>query len=62
MVFDHTGGIVVVLVIGYPLAQVIVYSFLKYKLDGVTPASFVGLENYAFVLSDRTGGAQFGIR
>ena len=44
--------LVVLLVIGYPLAQVVVYSFLKYKLDGVTPASFVGLENYAFVLSD----------
>ena len=44
--------LVVVLVIGYPLIQVIVYSFLKYKLDGVTPASFVGLDNYAFVLSD----------
>ena len=44
--------LVVVLVIGYPLAQVIVYSFMKYKLDGVTPASFVGLDNYAFVLSD----------
>ena len=44
--------LVVLLVIGYPLAQVVVYSFLKYKLDGVTPASFVGLENYEFVLSD----------
>jgi len=44
--------LVVVLVIGYPLAQVVVYSFLKYKLDGVTPASFVGIDNYAFVLSD----------
>jgi trehalose/maltose transport system permease protein len=44
--------LVVVLVIGYPLAQVVVYSFLRYKLDGVTPASFVGLGNYAFVLSD----------
>ena len=44
--------LVVLLVIGYPLAQVVVYSFLKYKLDGVTPASFVGLGNYAFVLSD----------
>ena len=29
--------VVVVLVIGYPLIQVIVYSFLKYKLDVVTP-------------------------
>jgi trehalose/maltose transport system permease protein len=44
--------LVVVLVIGYPLIQVIVYSFLKYKLDGVTPASFAGLDNYTFVLSD----------
>jgi trehalose/maltose transport system permease protein len=44
--------LVVLLVIGYPLAQVVVYSFLKYKLDGVTPASFAGLGNYAFVLSD----------
>ena len=44
--------LVVLLVIGFPLAQVIVYSFMKYKLDGVTPASFVGFENYAFVFSD----------
>jgi trehalose/maltose transport system permease protein len=44
--------LVVLLVIGFPLAQVIVYSFMKYKLDGVTPASFAGLQNYAFVLSD----------
>lgn len=44
--------LVVVLVIGYPLAQVIVYSFLKYKLDGVTPATFAGIDNYLFVLSD----------
>ena len=40
------------LVIGFPLAQVVVYSFMKYKLDGVTPASFVGFDNYAFVFSD----------
>ncbi len=44
--------LVVLLVIGFPLAQVVVYSFMKYKLDGVTPASFVGLDNYAFVFSD----------
>jgi trehalose/maltose transport system permease protein len=44
--------LVVVLVIGYPLAQVLVYSFMKYKLDGVTPASFVGFDNYAYVFSD----------
>jgi trehalose/maltose transport system permease protein len=44
--------LVVFLVIGYPLIQVLVYSVLKYKLDGVTPASFVGLSNYVFILTD----------
>jgi trehalose/maltose transport system permease protein len=44
--------LVVFLVIGYPLIQVLVYSVLKYKLDGVTPPSFVGLGNYGFILSD----------
>src|ERR1700749_4422364 len=44
--------LVVFLVIGYPLIQVLVYSVLKYKLDGVTPASFVGLSNYLFILTD----------
>src|SRR6516164_10682617 len=44
--------LVVFLVIGYPLIQVLVYSVLKYKLDGVTPPSFVGLANYLFILGD----------
>jgi trehalose/maltose transport system permease protein len=44
--------LVVVLVIGYPLIQVIVYSFLKYKLDGVTPPSLIGLSNYSFIFTD----------
>jgi trehalose/maltose transport system permease protein len=43
---------VVFLIIGYPLIQVFVYSFMKYKLDGVTPASFIWLDNYAFIFSD----------
>jgi trehalose/maltose transport system permease protein len=43
---------VVFLVIGYPLIQVLVYSVLKYKLDGVTPPSFVGLGNYLFIFTD----------
>ncbi len=43
---------VVFLVIGFPLIQVIVYSFMKIKLDGVTPPSFVGLDNYLFIFSD----------
>jgi trehalose/maltose transport system permease protein len=43
---------VVFMVIGYPLIQVLIYSVLKYKLDGVTPPSFVGLSNYLFILTD----------
>jgi trehalose/maltose transport system permease protein len=43
---------VVFLVIGYPLIQVLVYSFMKYKLDGVTPPSFAGIDNYLFIFSD----------
>ena len=43
---------VVFLVIGYPLIQVLVYSFMKYKLDGVTPPSFAGFDNYLFIFSD----------
>jgi trehalose/maltose transport system permease protein len=44
--------LVVLLIIAYPTVQVIVYSFMKYKLDGVTPPSFAGIDNYAFVFSD----------
>ena len=44
--------VVVLLIIAYPTIQVLVYSLLKYKLDGVTPPSFVGFDNFAFVLSD----------
>jgi trehalose/maltose transport system permease protein len=43
---------VVLLVVGYPLIQVVVYSFLNYRLDGVTPSSFAGIDNYLFILSD----------
>jgi trehalose/maltose transport system permease protein len=43
---------VVFLVIGFPLVQVIVYSFMKIKLDGVTPPSFVGLDNFLFIFAD----------
>jgi len=44
--------LVVLIIIEYPTIQVFVYSFMKYKLDGVTPPSFVGLDNYSFVLTD----------
>jgi trehalose/maltose transport system permease protein len=43
---------VVFLVIGFPLCQVLVYSFMKIKLGGVTPPSFVGLDNYLFIFTD----------
>jgi trehalose/maltose transport system permease protein len=44
--------VVVALIIGYPLLQVFVYAFMKYKLDGVTPPSFAGIDNFTFILSD----------
>jgi trehalose/maltose transport system permease protein len=44
--------LVVLIIIAYPTIQVFVYSVLKYKLDGVTPPSFVGLDNYSYVLTD----------
>jgi trehalose/maltose transport system permease protein len=44
--------LVVLLVVGYPLLQVVVYSFMEYRLDGVTPPSFAALENYRYVLTD----------
>jgi trehalose/maltose transport system permease protein len=44
--------VVVFLVIGFPLFSVIVDSFMKLKLDGVTPPSFVGFDNYLFIFSD----------
>jgi len=44
--------LVVLIIIAYPTIQVFVYSFMKYKLDGVTPPSFVGWDNYGFVLTD----------
>jgi trehalose/maltose transport system permease protein len=44
--------VVVFLVIGFPLFSVIVDSFMKLKLDGITPPSFVGFDNYLFIFSD----------
>jgi trehalose/maltose transport system permease protein len=44
--------LVVLLIIAFPTIQVLVYSVLHCKLDGVTPWSFNGFDNYAFVLSD----------
>jgi trehalose/maltose transport system permease protein len=44
--------LVVLVIIAYPTIQVFVYSFMKYKLDGVTPPSFVGWDNYSYVLAD----------
>jgi trehalose/maltose transport system permease protein len=44
--------VVVFLVIGFPLIQVLIFSLITYKLDGVTPATFCGFNNYIFVLTD----------
>jgi trehalose/maltose transport system permease protein len=44
--------LVVLLIIAYPFIQVVVYSFMKYKLDGVTPPGFAGIDNYTYVFSD----------
>ncbi len=44
--------LVVLLIIAFPTIQVLVYSVLRCKLDGVTPWSFDGFDNYAFVLCD----------
>ena len=44
--------LVVVLVAGYPLAQVFYWSFFKADIACVEPPEFVGLENYAYLFQD----------
>ncbi|RIH84674.1 carbohydrate ABC transporter permease [Calidithermus roseus] len=44
--------LVVVLVAGYPLAQVFYYSFFKADIAFVERPEFVGFENYLFLLRD----------
>lgn len=44
--------LVVVLVAGYPLAQVFYWSFFKADIAFVEPPVFVGLKNYLFLLQD----------
>jgi len=44
--------LVVVLVAGYPLAQVFYWSFFKADIAFVEPPEFVGLENYLYLLQD----------
>ena len=44
--------LVVVLVAGYPLAQVFYWSFFKADIAFVEPPEFVGLENYAYLFQD----------
>ena len=44
--------LVVVLVAGYPLAQVFSWSFFKADIAFVEPPEFVGLENYAYLFQD----------
>ena len=44
--------LVVVLVAGYPLAQVFYWSFFKADIAFVEPPEFVGLENYSYLFQD----------
>lgn len=44
--------LVVVLVAGYPLAQVFYYSFHRADISFVEPTEFVGFKNYIFLLQD----------
>jgi trehalose/maltose transport system permease protein len=44
--------LVVALVAGYPLAQVIYYSFYSARIDFSEPTRFVGFQNYLFLLQD----------
>ena len=44
--------LVVVLVAGYPLAQVFYWSFFTADIAFVEPPGFVGLENYAYLFQD----------
>jgi len=44
--------LVVVLVAGYPLAQVFYWSFFKADIAFVEPPEFAGLENYAYLFQD----------
>jgi trehalose/maltose transport system permease protein len=44
--------LVVLLIVAYPLIQVFYTSFLRAKLDGSIPPSFVGLGNYIKVFND----------
>jgi trehalose/maltose transport system permease protein len=43
---------VVLLVVGYPLLLVFINSFQTVKLDGVTPVTFAGLDNFQTIFQD----------
>lgn len=44
--------LVVVLVAGYPLAQVFYWSFFRADIAFVEPPEFVGFKNYLYLLQD----------
>jgi trehalose/maltose transport system permease protein len=44
--------VIVIMIIGFPLIQVVVDSFLHKKADGSVPPTFAGLGNYQFILTD----------
>ncbi|MBV8212859.1 MAG: sugar ABC transporter permease [Verrucomicrobia bacterium] len=43
---------IVLLIVAYPLIQVVYTSFFRAKLDGSVEPKFVGLDNYANILAD----------
>jgi trehalose/maltose transport system permease protein len=44
--------VIVIMIIGFPLIQVVADSFLHKKADGSVPPTFAGLGNYQFILTD----------
>jgi trehalose/maltose transport system permease protein len=44
--------LVLLLIVGYPLAQAFVLTFQKAKLDGSIPSIFVGIDNYVRLFGD----------
>ena len=44
--------VVLLLIVGYPLAQAFILTFQRAKLDGSVPSAFIGIDNYLRLLRD----------
>jgi trehalose/maltose transport system permease protein len=44
--------LVLLLIVGYPMAEALVLTFQKAKLDGSIPSTFIGIDNYLRLLRD----------